>query len=139
MSHCIASGAVDGVSKATFAPFTGVGWAPRWKGTASLAWRRDPVTVNVTGRYVGRYLDYQEIVPNTHETGNSWVIDASARYVLGYAPSGSHPRFAHAFVALGAVNVFNKVPPFAYTSGWYDYSEYDIRGRYIHLSVGVKY
>jgi iron complex outermembrane recepter protein len=133
------SPAVDGVSKATFSPFTGVGWAPRWKGTAALAWKRGPLSMNVAGRYVGPYLDYQALVPNTHETGNSWVIDASARYEVGQAVAGSHPWRARAYVALGAVNVFNKTPPFAFTGSWYDYSEYDIRGRFLHLTVGVKF
>ena len=74
-----------------------------------------------------------------HETGNSWVIDASARYEVGQAFASNNPWLAHAYVALGAVNVFNKTPPFAFTGLWYDYSEYDIRGRFLHLNVGVRF
>jgi iron complex outermembrane receptor protein len=132
------SPAIDNVSKATFSGFTGVGWAPRWKGTAALAWKSGPLSMNVAGRYVGSYLDYQTI-PNTHETGDSWIIDASARYEVGERIAGSHSWLAHTYVALGVVNAFNKTPPFAYTSTWYDYSEYDVRGRFVHLNVGAKF
>jgi hypothetical protein len=132
------SAPIDGVSQATFAPFTGVGWAPRWKGTASVAWKRGSLSMNVAGRYVGRYLDYQEIVPNSHETGNTWIFDAGARYQLDQQSSQS-PRLGHSYVSVGIVNVLNKIPPFAYTGLGYDYSEYDVRGRFLHLNVGVKY
>jgi iron complex outermembrane receptor protein len=127
--------AIDAVSNATL---FGVGWAPRWKGTAALAWKRGPLTMNVAGRYVGRYLDYQEFVSNTNETGNSWIIDLSARFELGEA-LGAHPSLAHAYVLIGAVNLLNKTPPFSYNPYWYDISEYDVRGRYLHLNVGVRF
>jgi outer membrane receptor protein involved in Fe transport len=131
-----AAPAIDVVSQATL---SGVGWAPRWKGTAALAWKRGTLSMNLAGRYLGRYLDYQDFVPNTHETGNSWIVDATARCEVGRAAAGVHPWLRGAYVALGAVNVFNKTPPFAYTASWYDYSEYDIRGRFLHLNVGMRY
>jgi len=127
------------VSQATFAPFTGVGWAPRWKGTATLAWKRGPLSANVAGRYVGRYRDYQENAPNNHNTGNTWIVDSSIRYEFGAAEPQSHRRRGHAYLALGGVNLFNRLPPFAYTGSWYDYSEYDARGRFVHLNAGVRF
>ena len=126
---------VDAVSKANL---FGTGWAPRWKGTAAAAWKRGPLSANFSGRYIGRYLDYQELLPNTHETGNTWFFDVSARYEVGQALAPRASWLAGGYIALGAVNVFNKVPPFSYTSYWYDYHEYDNRGRYLHLSVGVR-
>ncbi len=132
--------AIDAVSKATISIFGGgVGWAPRWKGTAALAWKQGPLSMNLAGRYLGRYLDYQEFVPNTHETGNSWIFDFNAQYEVRQTFAGSHSSLAHAYVALGAVNVFNKTPPFSYTPYWYDLQSYDIRGRYLHLSVGARF
>jgi iron complex outermembrane receptor protein len=128
--------AIDAVSQATF---FGVGWAPRWKGTAALAWKRGPLAMNVAGRYLGRYRDYQEIIPNTNELGNSWIIDASARYEAAQALAGRAPWLAGSYVTLGAVNLFNKTPPFSFTPFWYDIKEYDIRGRFLHLNVGVRF
>jgi hypothetical protein len=37
------------------------------------------------------------------------------------------------------VNLFNKKPPFAFNAGWYDPTEYDIRGRYFRLIVGARF
>jgi iron complex outermembrane recepter protein len=126
----------ENVSQATL---VGVGWAPRWKGTAALTWQRGSLSMNIAGRYTGRYLDYQDLVANNHETGNTWIIDAGARVEVGQAFLSTTPLLAHAYVALAAVNLFNRVPPLSYTGSWYDFSEYDARGRYIQLSVGARY
>jgi hypothetical protein len=129
---------VDAVSKATSSIFGGgVGWSPRWKGTAALAWKEGPLSTTLSGRYIGRYLDYQVFVPNTHETGNTWIYDFTARYELGKSLA-KNTWLAAAYVSVGAVNLFNKVPPFSYTSYLYDFMEYDNRGRYMYLNVGLR-
>jgi iron complex outermembrane receptor protein len=127
---------IDGVSQATI---NGVGWAPRWNGTAALAWKHGSLSTNVAGRYIGRYRDYQDYVANNNEIGNTWIFDASARYELGEALFAATPRLAHSYISLAAVNVFNKVPPLSFTGAWYDYQEYDIRGRYLRLIVGLRF
>jgi iron complex outermembrane receptor protein len=128
---------VDAVSQATF---NGVGWSPRWKGTAALAWKQGPLSMNVAGRYIGKYLDYQDLgVPNTNEIGNTWIFDFNARYEVGQALASTNPWLAKSYVAFGAVNLLNKTPPFSYTPFWYDFEEYDIRGRYFHLNAGVRF
>jgi iron complex outermembrane receptor protein len=127
---------VDAVSRATL---LGVGWAPRWKGTAAVAWKRGAISANVAGRYISKYLDYQDFVPNANEIGNTWIIDASARYEIGRAFGARDRWLAGAYVVLGAVNLLNKTPPFSFTPSWYDTSEYDIRGRFLHLDVGLKF
>jgi iron complex outermembrane receptor protein len=127
--------AIDAVSRATL---TGVGWAPRWKRTLALAWNRGPVSMNVSGRYIARYLDYQDFLPNSNELGNSWIVDLGARYDMGHALRASSPWLKSAFVALGVVNLLDKKPPFSNTLYWYDPKEYDVRGRFLHLSVGLR-
>jgi iron complex outermembrane receptor protein len=128
--------AIDAVSKAKL---LGVGWAPRWKGTVGLAWKKGPFSMNVADRYVGRYLDYQDFFPNTHETGDTWITDAGLRYEVGKALGSKSAALEQSFVSLTAVNVFNKAPPFSNTAAWYDYREYDIRGRFLHLNVGLRF
>jgi len=128
--------AVDAVSQATI---FGVGWAPRWKGTAALAWKEGPLSMSLAGRYLGRYLDYQLFVPNTNEIGNTWIFDFNARYEVGQAFAGTNPWLARSYVAFGGVNLLNKTPPFSYSPYYYDVQEYDIRGRYLHLNVGVRF
>jgi iron complex outermembrane receptor protein len=129
---------IDAVSQATSSVFGGgVGWSPRWKGTAALAWSLEPLSMSLSGRYIGRYLDYQVFVPNTNETGDTWIYDFSARYELSKS-SAANTWLANAYVSFGAVNLFNKVPPFSYTSYLYDFMEYDDRGRYMYLNVGLR-
>ena len=131
---------MDGLGMATSSAFGGgVGWALRWKGTAALAWKLGPLSMNIDGRYIGRYLDYQLFVPNTNEIGNSWICDFNARYEVGQAHASTNPWLAHAYIALGAVNLFNRTPPFSYTPFYYDIQAYDIRGRFLHLDVGVRF
>jgi iron complex outermembrane receptor protein len=127
---------IDAVSQATL---TGVGWSPRWKGTAALAWKQGPLSMNLAGRYIGPYRDYQDYVPNTNEIGNTWIFDFNARCEMGQAFASGNHWLAGSYVALGAVNLFNKTPPFSYSGNWYDFREYDIRGRYLHLNVGVRF
>jgi iron complex outermembrane receptor protein len=132
---------INGVSAATglFTGFGGVGWSPRWKGTAGLAWKQGPLSMNVAGRYIGRYLDYQLFVPNTNEIGNTWIFDFNTRFEIGQALASTNPWLKGSYVAFGAVNLLNKTPPFSYTPYMYDLEEYDIRGRYLHLNVGLRF
>jgi len=130
------SPAINGLSRATL---FGVGWAPRWKGTAALSWNRGPVSANFAGRYTGRYLDYQDFVSNNHVIGNTWICDASVRMDIGRLLAPASPSLAHSYVSLSAVNVFNKLPPFSYYYTWYDAADYDPRGRFLRLNVGTRF
>jgi len=58
-------------------------FAPRWKGTAAVAWKRGPLSARLAGRYIGKYTDYQVYVPNSNELGNSWIFDMNVRYEVG--------------------------------------------------------
>jgi iron complex outermembrane recepter protein len=129
---------IDGLGQETLA-FFGVGWAPRWKGSLSLTWKRGALSTSLSGRYVSRYLDNQIFVPNGNELGDFWVLDTNARYEAGQNLASRAPWLAHAFVSLAAVNLFNKKPPLAFNAGWYDPTEYDIRGRYLRLIVGARF
>jgi iron complex outermembrane recepter protein len=126
---------IDGVSQATFA---GIGWAPRWKGTAVVAWKKGPVSANIAGRYIGPYRDYQDAFPNSNELGNTWIFDVNGRYEVGDTLGSQSKWVQRAYVTIGAVNVLNKVPPFSYTGTWYDWHEYDARGRFVFLNVGTR-
>lgn len=127
---------VDYVNQAGGVP----GWSPRWKGTASLAWGAGPATINLAGRYTGSYHDYQTVVPNTNILGNVWIFDANARFDVGQLAAGGNAMWAGTYVEIGAVNLFDKLPPFSYALfPPYDLTQYDIRGRYLYLRAGAKW
>jgi iron complex outermembrane receptor protein len=126
------------VSYVSQATYSGVGFAPRWKGIAGLAWKRGPLSANLAGRYVGEYRDYQDAVPNTNELGNNWIFDLNARFEFGEVLGGGH-WLAGTYVAVGAINLFDKRPPFSYGYLPYDAAEYDIRGRMVYAQGGIKW
>jgi iron complex outermembrane receptor protein len=123
---------INYVSQATL---DGVGFAPRWKGTASFAWKRGPLSANLTGRYLGPYRDYQDLVSNTNELGDYWIFDLNVRYESGQGAR----QFAGTYIALGAVNLLDKMPQFSYGAAPYDYYEADLRGRIVYVQAGVKW
>jgi iron complex outermembrane receptor protein len=128
---------VSYVSQATY--ISSLGFAPRWKGTAALAWKRGAFGASVAGRYIGRYKDYQDFTPNTNELGNYWTYDASAHVDIGKG-AGRERRWLPALsIAVGAVNLFDKSPPFSFNGSGYDAAEYDIRGRYLYAQISAKF
>jgi len=126
------------VSQAT-SYFSGLGFAPRWKGTAVLAWNRGPLSASLAGRYTGRYKDYQDLVPNSNELGNFWIFDLNARFEAGQALATGNRWLSSAYVAVGAINLFDKGPQFSYGSLPFDPTSYDIRGRSVYVQIGVKW
>ncbi len=112
-------------------------WSPRWKGAATLNWERAVYVASLTGRYVGKYQDYD----STHLIGNFWLCDANFRYSVGNAFSGKDGWFKGAYLEVGAANLFNKLPEYSnYLSGTvgYDPTQSDIRGRFLYAQMGIR-
>ena len=113
-------------------------WAPRWKGSAALGWKRGPVSASVDGRYVGRYQDYD----STRTIGNFWFCDANIRLRLGEAIGSSEKYLKESYVEFGGVNIFNTLPQYSnYVFGnvGYDPAQGDILGRFLYVQLGVKW
>jgi iron complex outermembrane recepter protein len=130
-------GAPD-VSYLNQATLYGPGFTPRWKGTAALGWELGPLSTSLSGRYIGSYRDYQDIVPNTNELGNTWYCDFNVHYDLSKALTGTDRWYHHSYVELGAVNMLNNLPKFSYSVTGYDYAESDIRGRFVYAQIVLK-
>jgi iron complex outermembrane receptor protein len=115
---------------------TGGIWSPRWKGTAAFGWQLGAYNLNVDGRYVGPYRDYDS---TNREIGNFWLFDANLRYSLSHVFGGS--RLKNAYIEFGGVNVLNRLPQYSnYNFGTvgYDPAEADIRGRFLYVQIGTK-
>jgi len=116
-------------------------WAPRWKAVASLGWKTVLYRLTVDGRYVGHYLDYQDI-PNFNELGNFWLCDANFRYDVGQALGPTNRALKGTYVEIGGVNVFNRLPQYSnyqYGSVGYDPQQADIRGRFLYVEAGARW
>jgi iron complex outermembrane receptor protein len=119
--------------------YTGVGFAPRWKGTAALNWKRHFISATIAGRYLGPYRDYQDYVPNSNKLGNSWIVDMNVRYDIGQGLVPDRSWLAGTYVAFGAVNLLNRFPPFSYGLYPYDVNESDLVGRKVYVQAGIKW
>lgn len=88
-------------------------------------------------RYIGEYEDYS---PSTRTLGNFTVFDINAKLQLGKALGWSGSIMEQAYVTVGAVNMFNRLPDYSYNYGavGYDPTQYDIRGRFVYLQAGLK-
>jgi hypothetical protein len=128
------SPAIDAASKAQ----DNGDWAPRWKGTASLAWKLGPYSANIDGRYVSRYRDYD----STNDIGNFWLWDANVRYLIGQHLASDSSWARSSYIEFGGVNIFNPRPQYSnYFFGIiaYDEAQADIRGRFLYVQIGMKY
>jgi hypothetical protein len=111
-------------------------WAPRWKGSVGLKWQNGAWLAVMQGRYTGKYQDYD----STREIGNFWLVDVNGRFAIGQAITAQTRFWQKAYISIGAVNLFNKLPQFSnFESGivGFDPSQADIRGRFLYAQVGT--
>jgi iron complex outermembrane receptor protein len=113
-------------------------WAPRLKGGIVATWEQRALSVAVSGRYTGRYQDYD----SAREIGDFWLFDVSATLNVNRAfdVKSSQPR--DSYVKIGAVNAFNRLPQnsnFDFGTVGYDPTQSDIRGRFVYAQLGVRW
>ncbi len=128
------SPAIDATSKAQDSG----NWAPRWKGSVAIGWKRGPYSASFDGRYVGRYQDYD----STQQIGNFWLYDANFRYSAGHVFAASNPLLKETYFEVGGVNLFNSLPQFShafFNQLGYDPAQSDIRGRFLYAQLGIKW
>jgi iron complex outermembrane recepter protein len=113
-------------------------WAPRWKGVVSGNWEQRFMSAAVSGRYIGRYQDYD----STKEIGNFWLFDCSATLNINQAFGINSAEPRDSYVTIGAVNVFNRLPQnsnFDFGTVGYDPTQSDIRGRFLYARLGLRW
>lgn len=121
------------INSAGHAQDSGV-WSPRWKGSAILGLARGALKASFTGRYIGKYEDYD----STNEIGNFWLFDTNVRYTF----PGFGRTFDETVVEAGARNLFDRTPQYSnFKSGLigYDPATSDLVGRVIYLHFGFHF
>ncbi len=114
------------------------GFAPEWKGIASLAWDLPLLRTSVAARYVGSYEDY---APSTRRLGDFWLVDANVSYEIGQALAPGSRFMEGVSLSAGAVNLFDKLPDYSFLAGTvgFDPRQYDIRGRLLYVQLGARF
>ncbi len=110
------------------------GYAPKWKGVASLFWNREAASAGLSARYTA---SYQASPPfGTAQMPSNTLYDLQLGYDFG--PSNQSPWIRHSKVTLGVINLSNKEPPFLPIFG-YDGTQYDLRGRFVYVDLKIKF
>jgi iron complex outermembrane recepter protein len=128
---------VDRLSKASLTDV----WAPKYKANANLGWTHGAFAATLTGRYLGRYLDYQT-PPNNNHLGNYWLLDASASVNVGKLLRQESPVLGQTVFSVSAANILKRGPQFSnFQSGifGYDPEEFDILGRYVTARLATRW
>lgn len=102
---------------------------PRLKGQATIDWSSGPIAIALTGRYIDRVREIQEV--NT--LGRRFYGDAQ----IMFRPDWYDSRFA---LTLGVNNVFDTDPPgcFSCSLNNYDPTTYDVPGRFGYLRLSYR-
>jgi iron complex outermembrane recepter protein len=106
------------------------GFAPSWKGNATILYGTQIWEASLTARYVGSYRDLtQPSAP--YSIPASTFFDAQ----FSYAP----PELEGLRVRVGATNLFDRSPPFFNGSRGYDSLEYDNVGRFLYVQISKRF
>lgn len=112
-------------------------WAPRWKGTVTLGWKERSLSLQLDGRYVGSYSEYD----STRRIGNFWNFDTNIRWAVTQA-KGETQWFGDAYLEGGATNMFNRAPQFSnydFDVAGYDAAQTSIVGRLLYVRIGTRW
>ncbi|MBL8512480.1 MAG: TonB-dependent receptor, partial [Betaproteobacteria bacterium] len=110
-----------------FVDSNGFGAIPRYKGNASVTWEKSNWVSSLTYRYIHSYDQF--LIAGQNRVGAYYDLDG----FVGYN------GFKNLKITLSARNLLDKEPAWDASGGalGFDFSQYDIRGRYVTL--GAKY
>lgn len=130
------------------------GASPKWRGNASLTWRRNQWGAGLAGYYTGTYTD-----SGATTTQATWESLGSPTYIVPVVTNGTtvyrykvrDSIMTNAYVSyrlktqnkwtndttirVGVVNLFDRVPPLSADSRGYDPSVYNLMARGLSWSV----
>jgi iron complex outermembrane receptor protein len=110
-------------------------WAPRLKGTASIAWAPEgPFKLWFAGRYVGRYTDYTP----PRQLGDIWYFDATLEVDLVRALNVNPAPVNGIKLLVSATNLADTLPSWSSYFRGYDPFNYDIVGRTIFVRLQIQ-
>lgn len=107
---------------------------PRWRATGTLNWSLDRYSASVTVRHISGVFDTSATQDQTGEffRVEDWTT-ANLRFAINLGREGT--ALWGTELAVGAINVFNSLPPQADESAGYFDSLHNVRGRVIYGSV----
>ena len=116
-------------------------WAPRLRMSVNAGWDGQDFATHLGGRYVSSFRDRLPLSDGRIQTlGDFWTWDASFVLKLGAVMGSGRSMLRDSRITLGAINLLDQRVPFSMTNevGFIP-SVYDIRGRFLYLSVGTRW
>lgn len=114
------------------------GSIPEWRATGGLSWSLHGFRASVTGRYTSSYDDVNFLgVLTGRKVHSRMMTDAQISYRFG--EGGGPSVLGGLTLRLGAVNLFNRRPPFSQVIDvnglGYDPSQADLRQRFLYVAL----
>ncbi|MDB5436200.1 MAG: TonB-dependent receptor [Phenylobacterium sp.] len=111
------------------ADLVGQNGAPAWRGSASLTWRKGPVSANWFIDYIGDF--YSTLLTNAD--GSFYNVPSTVTHNVSVAYEFRDGLWDGTQLRLGVRNLFDKDPPLV--SGGYVGAVYNPYGRYLYVDV----
>jgi iron complex outermembrane receptor protein len=118
-------------------------WVPKLRANAGMGWNLGAWSASLTGRYVGKYRDYNPLNDGRYQRlGGRALWDLNVAWDLGQEEMFRSGWLSKLRIAVGAVNLFDREPQFSASIGpgfGFDASQGDIRGRYIYGDISIRF
>ncbi len=112
---------------------------PKFRGSGSVGWRREPWSASLAARYTESFRDTQNM-----PVDDSLTFNLQTSYTVAYGQPGARSGWRRYFGGtqwtLGVNNVFDRDPPFVLNPGNQGSPSYyslfdDPRGRYVYVRI----
>jgi iron complex outermembrane receptor protein len=117
------------------------GSVPRWRGTGSIAWSLHGLQLSTTGRYIDGYADTdpRDVLTGTR-VPSQFIVDLQAGFTFGQGIGPSAKWLEGLSIRAGVFNLFDKAAPYSQvTTEGYDYTQADLRQRFIYLKLSKSF
>ena len=117
---------------------------PKWKGNASVRWRRDLWSAGLYANYIGGYRDSglrtTAITASYISADGYYIVEDYLTYNLNVARDFKREGWMKdVSVRVGMNNVFNDDPPFLGDNNGTSTGNYDLRGRLYYVELTKKF
>lgn len=112
--------------------FTNVGVSsPKFRGNFGFAWDMDQFGASVTGRYISSYFDDRT---GGRQIGDHFTLDAQLTVGIGIGDDKDRIK-----LSVGAINLFDEMPPAAVGQQGFDATVHDPRGRVVYAKLKASF
>lgn len=116
------------------------GTIPKWHAVATVAWKREAMSLSTAARYISAYEDTLRTTVTERTVRAQFLIDTQLSIDFG-ALSGTTALLPGVMLTTGVVNLFDRDPGFSETNQIFgiDLSQGTMRGRFGYLKLSKQF